>query len=151
MSFTFVHHAPLGRGVNPNDVEQVRELQTYLDFLDQVVTGGGGGYIGGRIVFPDVADPEFEIQVYRFLDENVHNEKLYLIFEINMDLKTMLTDKGPLWDRVMRQVKWHSTLGGAGECLNIYQAGNAGVFVMQSSKGMDAVVTHQTRSQIAAI
>jgi len=149
MSFTFVHHAPLGRGVDPHSEGDVRYLYSYLDFLDGVDTGGS--YIGGGVVFPEVEDPEFEIQIYRILDQNVHNEKLYLIFEINMDLKVMLTDKGPLWDRVMRQVKWHCTQGGGGNCSNIYQAGNAAVFVLETNKGMDSVITQQSRSQFKAV
>lgn len=149
MSFTFVHYAPLGCKINPDDSEQVRQLHKHIDYLDGVVTGGS--YVGGGIVFPEVEDPEFEIQIYRFLDENVHNEKLYLIFDIDTDLATVINDAGPLWDRIMRQVKWHSTLGHAGECLKIYQAKNASVFVMQTSRGMNSIVTKYTRSQIKAV
>jgi hypothetical protein len=148
MSFVILHHAPLGRNLDPHSTEQVVYLMTYLDFMDG--KQASGKYIGGKLQFDEALDPEFEINIFRFQEDHIHNEKLYLLFEVGMSLQDFTATQGPMWDRVMKQVHFHRA-SGAGDVVNIYEAGNTIVFVMQRSVAMEKVVTAQMRSEFKAV
>lgn len=148
MSFVIVHHAPVGRNLDAHDIDQVVYLMTYLDFMNGLEAAGK--YIGGKIKFAEAIDEQFEINLLRFQEDRVHNEKLYLLFELNVGLKEFIAAKGDLWDRVMAQVNFHRNQG-AGDLVTLYEAGNTIVFVLTSSAPMEKVVTAQMRSEFKAV
>lgn len=143
MSFIIVHHAFKGRNLNHDDANEVGELLAYLDFIgNEPITGS---YFGSSIVFEDALDPEFEISLFRYQDEIIHEERLYLLFEMGISLKELVASPSPLWDRVICQVNFHRHVG-AGELLNCYGVDNTIVVVMESSAAMEQVVAAQMGS-----